>query len=204
MKKDGGAHGNGENDNVPFNLPSTDMQTRIDSIIEEPTTVMVPYDVDEDGVANGNVEIDDGPFNPPAADMQRRIDDIINDEVTDPETLLTNLHDIRITYRLFKCLKHGTWLNDEIVNLHMLFLQQRDNALCEANPNRRSSHYFNSFFVNLLADCGGYKYENVKRYHVLLKLISFILSERSFCSLHVFTGGRKDSMFLKKTKYFAQ
>ena len=172
VDEDGGAHANGEIDNGAFNPPSTDLQTRIDNIIEEPTTVTVTIDVDaEDGVAHGNGEVDNGPFNPPSTDMQTRIDEIINNtKERDPETLVTELHDIKITYRLFHSLKNGTWLNDEIVNLHMLFLQQRDNALCEANSNRRSSHYFNNFFVNKLADCQGYNYENVKKYRCTIEI----------------------------------
>ena len=35
----------------------------------------------------------------------------------------------------------------------MKLLQERDDKLCEANPNRRSSHYFVSFFMNKLMDC---------------------------------------------------
>jgi hypothetical protein len=175
VDEDGVAHANGEIDDGAFNPPSTDLQTRIDNIIEEPTTVTVTIDVDsdaEDGVAHGNGEVDDGPFNPPSTDMQTRIDEIINNtKESHPETLVTELHDIKITYRLFQSLKHGTWLNDEIVNLHMLFLQQRDNALCEANSNRRSSHYFNNFFVNKLRDCpGGYNYENVKKYRCTIEI----------------------------------
>jgi len=47
--------------------------------------------------------------------------------------------------------------------MHML--QERDNQLCERFPDRLSSHYFNSFFVNKLIDAKEkYDYDTVKRY----------------------------------------
>lgn len=48
-------------------------------------------------------------------------------------------------------------------------LQDRENILCELYPQRRKSKYFNTFFMNMLADNplavkhNGFHYEAVKR-----------------------------------------
>lgn len=42
---------------------------------------------------------------------------------------------------------------------------ERDELLCARNAKRRSSHFYSSFFMNKLMDCGKgeYDYGNVKR-----------------------------------------
>ena len=63
-----------------------------------------------------------------------------------------------------RCLMPSTWLNDEVINFYMCMLQERDAALVAANPNRRPSHYFNSFFVHKLVDADNrYNFNNIKR-----------------------------------------
>lgn len=55
------------------------------------------------------------------------------------------------------------WLNDEIINLYLALLQERD-------TERRSitgpkCHFFNTYFVNkLYSDSGVYNYDEVKRW----------------------------------------
>jgi sentrin-specific protease 1 len=58
----------------------------------------------------------------------------------------------------------GTWLNDEVINYYMCMLMARDVELSEHCPGRKTSHYYNSFFINKLVDQGGYSYSNVRRY----------------------------------------
>lgn len=38
------------------------------------------------------------------------------------------------------------WLMDETINSYIWMLQQRDKELCRLDPNRKPTHFFNSFF----------------------------------------------------------
>jgi len=64
-------------------------------------------------------------------------------------------------------LRPGTWLNDEVIHYFYSMLAKRDEALSAANPGRKRSHFFKSFFFTKLLDEGAsndYKYANVKRW----------------------------------------
>jgi hypothetical protein len=66
-----------------------------------------------------------------------------------------------------RTLRPGQWLNDEVIAYFFKMLAHRDEALTEANPGRKRSHFFNSFFFTKLFDEGGteqYTYKNVKRW----------------------------------------
>jgi len=63
-------------------------------------------------------------------------------------------------------LNPGCWLNDEIINLYMRLLQERDTRLhAEGKEKYPSCHFFNSFFLSkLYKDTGSYDYESVRRW----------------------------------------
>lgn len=70
-------------------------------------------------------------------------------------------------------LQPGQWVNDEIINYFLKnCLAKRDEKLCAAQPERKRSHFFNSYFVQTLFDeknnnpslRGRYSYKNVKRW----------------------------------------
>jgi Ulp1 family protease len=62
-------------------------------------------------------------------------------------------------------LKGTTWLNDEVVNMWMNLLQQRDDEAVKAsNGTKAGSHYFSSFFLAKLLEKGTYTFANVKRW----------------------------------------
>ncbi|KAL7518398.1 hypothetical protein ACHAWX_003230 [Stephanocyclus meneghinianus] len=70
-------------------------------------------------------------------------------------------------------LQPGQWLNDEIINYFLKnCLAKRDEKLCAAQPGRKRSHFFNSYFVQTMFDeknqnptlRGKYAYKNVKRW----------------------------------------
>jgi len=161
-----------------------------------------PSDLSADTPPMQDIEIFDGPFSPPSVDMMRRINEIINNE-ENLETLVRQIEDVPITYRLFKSLEEENWLNDEIITTHMIFLQHRDAELCREDPLRKPSHYFHNFFVNKLIDCGGYNYANVERYHTIYSSEFFSYSFKFFL-VNIYSGGQKPSIFLRRTKYFAQ
>ena len=53
----------------------------------------------------------------------------------------------------------------QVINFYMCMLQERDDLLCEGIPGRKSSHFFNSFFMErLLISDHAYTYSNVRRW----------------------------------------
>ena len=51
-------------------------------------------------------------------------------------------------------LQPGQWLNDEIIHFFYVMLGKRDEELCKADPNRKRSHFFKSFFITTLLNEG--------------------------------------------------
>jgi sentrin-specific protease 1 len=57
------------------------------------------------------------------------------------------------------------WLFDETINAYMWLLQERDRALCAADPARLPTYFFSSFFFEkLFENSGEYNYGSVKRW----------------------------------------
>eukprot|EP00903_Cladosiphon_okamuranus_P011577 g10891.t1 len=107
---------------------------------------------------------------PLSAGQEREVDRAFYDG---PEMeVLVKAFNTDITRRDLRCLLPETWLNDEVVNMYMQLLQVRDNELCKANPNRRPSHFFNSFFLTKLRgyDSCGYNYRGVRRWTRKVKI----------------------------------
>lgn len=72
-----------------------------------------------------------------------------------------------------RSLQPEKWLNDEVMNyFHRSFLSHRDEQLCASDPGRTRSHFFSTYFVQMLFDeknsdpelRGTYNYDNVKRW----------------------------------------
>jgi len=79
-----------------------------------------------------------------------------------------------ITRSSLKKLRGMSWLNDEIINMYMQLLSLRDERLCEANKERKPSHFFNSFFLTVLLKDG---YSGVRRWTRRAKVDVFALSK---------------------------
>ena len=59
----------------------------------------------------------------------------------------------------------SNWLNDEIINVCMGMLQERDRKHREEKKGSPTCHFFNSFFLNkLYKDSGKYNYAEVQRW----------------------------------------
>ena len=89
--------------------------------------------------------------------------------LADDNKLLFQRYAIPMTSGKLKCLKDGTWLNDEVVHMYCLLLIDRDNKRCDVHKDRRRSWVFTSFFMDKLLNTKdrkspGYCYENVMRY----------------------------------------
>jgi SAM-dependent methyltransferase/predicted O-methyltransferase YrrM len=61
-------------------------------------------------------------------------------------------------------LNNGKWLNDTIIDFYCKMLNDRDQALSTANPSRRRSYFFNSYFITKLFERSKYTFNNVKRW----------------------------------------
>jgi hypothetical protein len=56
-------------------------------------------------------------------------------------------------------------INDEVLSCFMLMCEEYDNELCVIDKSRIPSHFFSSFFMQiLLVREGGYCYQAAKRY----------------------------------------
>jgi len=117
--------------------------------------------------------------NSPAANARQRdellqlrqlaasVDDIsaMNDMLANrQQRIVVHHHGYPIWRSHLECLKPMTWLNDEVINMYMTMLQDRDVLLCRDDPDRRPSHFFSSFFIERVLVLGKYTYNNVRRW----------------------------------------
>eukprot|EP00602_Paraphysomonas_sp_CaronLab_P000220 CAMPEP_0185030244 /NCGR_PEP_ID=MMETSP1103-20130426/17070_1 /TAXON_ID=36769 /ORGANISM="Paraphysomonas bandaiensis, Strain Caron Lab Isolate" /LENGTH=521 /DNA_ID=CAMNT_0027565287 /DNA_START=187 /DNA_END=1752 /DNA_ORIENTATION=+ len=105
--------------------------------------------------------------------VQQRRAPLSNEDEIAVDNALSSPHDDTVIIEKFKipitrlklsCLLPNTWLNDEVINFYMQLLMERNSSQCAKNPNMRSSHYFNSFFIDRLMENGGYSYNLVRRW----------------------------------------
>ena len=88
----------------------------------------------------------------------------------DPTEVLCRFDTDYITRQNMQTLRPGCWLSDEVIHFFLAMLAQRDQDLCAADPGRKRSHFFKSFFMTKLLNeghatqSGVYEYRNVKRW----------------------------------------
>ncbi|KAJ4764538.1 Sentrin-specific protease [Rhynchospora pubera] len=90
---------------------------------------------------------------------------------------------IEITKEIIRCLSPGGWLNDEVINLYLELLKERERR----QPERfLKCHFFNTFFYKkLIGGKGGYDYKAVKRWTTQKKLgYSLIDCDKIFVPVH--------------------
>ncbi|XP_074292273.1 ubiquitin-like-specific protease ESD4 [Silene latifolia] len=90
---------------------------------------------------------------------------------------------IQITGEVLQCLRPGAWLNDEVINVYLELLKERERREPKKYLN---CHFFNTFFYKKLAGGrNGYDYKAVKRWTSLRK-IGYKLSEcdKIFIPIH--------------------
>ncbi|XP_076936513.1 putative ubiquitin-like-specific protease 1B isoform X1 [Bidens hawaiensis] len=75
---------------------------------------------------------------------------------------------ITITGQLLQCLSPHAWLNDEVINLYLELLKERENR----EPKKfLKCHFFNTFFYKkLVSGKNGYDYNSVRRWTTQKKL----------------------------------
>ncbi|GAB2211092.1 hypothetical protein Droror1_Dr00016383 [Drosera rotundifolia] len=90
---------------------------------------------------------------------------------------------IQITGELIQCLRPGAWLNDEVINLYLELLKERERR----DPKKfLKCHFFNTFFYKkLIVGRGGYDYKSVRRWTTQRKLGYGLLDcEKIFVPIH--------------------
>ncbi|KAL3505729.1 hypothetical protein ACH5RR_031111 [Cinchona calisaya] len=75
---------------------------------------------------------------------------------------------ISITGEVLQCLRPRAWLNDEVINLYLELLKEREKRKPQKFLN---CHFFNTFFYKkLISGRGGYSYQSVRRWTSQKKL----------------------------------
>ncbi|XP_062210483.1 ubiquitin-like-specific protease ESD4 [Phragmites australis] len=88
---------------------------------------------------------------------------------------------IVITREILQCLNDKDWLNDEVINLYLDLLKERE--LREPSKFLKC-HFFNTFFYKKLSS-GGYDYKAVRRWTTKRKLgYSLIECDKIFVPIH--------------------
>ncbi|KAF8772799.1 hypothetical protein HU200_005390 [Digitaria exilis] len=88
---------------------------------------------------------------------------------------------IVITREILQCLNNQEWLNDEVINLYLDLLKERELR----QPSKfLKCHFFNTFFYKKLI-AGGYDYKAVRRWTTKRKLgYSLIECDKIFVPIH--------------------
>ncbi|KAM3337412.1 ubiquitin-like-specific protease ESD4 [Capsicum galapagoense] len=90
---------------------------------------------------------------------------------------------IEITGEILQCLRPGQWLNDEVVNLYLELLKERE----KREPEKfLKCHFFSTFFYNkLISGREGYNYQSVRRWTSQRKLGYCLLDcDKIFVPIH--------------------
>lgn len=90
---------------------------------------------------------------------------------------------IDLSREALQCLKPGAWLNDEVINLYMELLKERE---CREQKVYLKCHFFNTFFFNkLYKDAHSYDYKAVRRWTTQKKLgYSLLECDKIFVPIH--------------------
>ncbi|KAF8387850.1 hypothetical protein HHK36_026512 [Tetracentron sinense] len=90
---------------------------------------------------------------------------------------------IEISGQTLQCLRPGAWLNDEVINLYLELLKERE----KREPKKfLKCHFFNTFFYKkLISGRNGYNFKDVKRWTTQRKIgYSLIECDKIFVPIH--------------------
>ncbi|KNA24354.1 hypothetical protein SOVF_016580, partial [Spinacia oleracea] len=90
---------------------------------------------------------------------------------------------IQITGEILQCLRPGAWLNDEVINVYLELLKERERR----EPKKfLNCHFFNTFFYKkLIGGRNGYDYKAVRRWTTQRKLGYGLLEcDKIFVPIH--------------------
>ncbi|CAA0834188.1 Ubiquitin-like-specific protease ESD4 [Striga hermonthica] len=90
---------------------------------------------------------------------------------------------IDITGEKLQCFRPGAWLNDEVINLYLELLKERE----KREPEKfLKCHFFNTFFYKkLISGRGGYNFQSVRRWTTRRKLgYNLLECDKIFVPIH--------------------
>ncbi|XP_059632735.1 ubiquitin-like-specific protease ESD4 [Cornus florida] len=90
---------------------------------------------------------------------------------------------IEITGEMLQCLRPGAWLNDEVINVYLELLKEREKRV----PKKfLKCHFFNTFFYKkLISGKSGYDFKSVRRWTTQRKLGYCLLEcDKIFVPIH--------------------
>ncbi|XP_048428280.1 ubiquitin-like-specific protease ESD4 [Pyrus x bretschneideri] len=90
---------------------------------------------------------------------------------------------IEIRGELLQCLRPGAWLKDEVINVYLELLKERE----KREPQKfLKCHFFNTFFyTKLISGKGGYDYKSVRRWTTERKLGYYLIDcDKIFVPIH--------------------
>ncbi|KAL3508104.1 hypothetical protein ACH5RR_033486 [Cinchona calisaya] len=93
------------------------------------------------------------------------------------------ISNISITGEVLQCLRPRAWLNDEVINLYLELIKERE----KREPQKfLNCHFFNTFFFKkLVSGKGGYNYQSVRRWTSQKKLGYCIIDcDKIFVPIH--------------------
>ncbi|KAG9443770.1 hypothetical protein H6P81_015110 [Aristolochia fimbriata] len=90
---------------------------------------------------------------------------------------------IEITREKMQCLRPGAWLNDEVINLYLELLKERERS---NHTKFLNCHFFNTFFYKkLISGRNGYDYKAVRRWTTQRKIGYGLLDcDKIFVPIH--------------------
>ncbi|KAL5724769.1 Ulp1 peptidase [Ranunculus cassubicifolius] len=122
-------------------------------------------------------------FFPLTQDEEDQVSQAFSDYNRDIVLVTHEESNIEITGEVFQCLKPRGWLNDEVINLYLQLLKERENR----QPERfLKCHFFNAlFYKRLTSGESGYDFKSVRRWTSPLKIgYNLIECDKLFVPIH--------------------
>uniref|UniRef100_J3KZR8 Ubiquitin-like protease family profile domain-containing protein n=1 Tax=Oryza brachyantha TaxID=4533 RepID=J3KZR8_ORYBR len=121
------------------------------------------------------------PFAPLMNEDENSVDHALGSRNRRERLVVHESSNIVITREILQCLNETEWLNDEVINLYLELLKERE--LREPSKFLKC-HFFNTFFYKKLIT-GGYDYKSVRRWTTKRKLgYSLIECDKIFIPIH--------------------
>ncbi|KAL4565085.1 hypothetical protein LXL04_029168 [Taraxacum kok-saghyz] len=123
------------------------------------------------------------PFRPLTDDEHEMVDNALSYSNRRKAFVNHENSNITITGEVLQCLRPKAWLNDEVINLYLELLKERETR----DPQKYlKCHFFNSFFYKkLISGRTGYDYKSVRRWTTQKKLGYGLLEcDKIFVPIH--------------------
>ncbi|KAG0600663.1 hypothetical protein M758_11G051800 [Ceratodon purpureus] len=144
----------------------------IEALLEQYSRLQLQREEDEERRqkerAASKKEEESEAFAPLSIDAEEAIKDALYNGNRSELLVMNEETNIEVTRAIMQCLVPGAWLNDEVINVYMQLLKDRENR----NPDKfLKCHFFNTFFYNkLYKDKRSYDYKSVRRWTTQKKI----------------------------------